>query len=120
MNHDFPPFSLFWEADVGEAQYQRRLIAKLRDLFPGCEVVVNDPQRKQGILDLLILFKNVWAMLEVKASANSPRRPNQEYYVDQFNRMSFASFICPENEEQVLSDLQSAFGTRRKTRLSKS
>lgn len=103
-----------------EADYQRGLVKKLRILFPGCEILEPDAQRRQGILDLLILYRGQWAMLEVKISANAARRPNQEHYVNHFNEMSYASFIYPENEEQVLSELQSAFGARRATRLSKS
>jgi hypothetical protein len=52
-------------------------------------------------------------MLEVKASADAPEQPNQEYYVNSLDAMSFAAFIYPENEEEVLDDLQSAFERRR-------
>jgi len=48
-------------------------------------------------------------MLEVKASETSPEQPNQGYYVEKMNRMSFAAFIFPENEEEVLTALQAAF-----------
>jgi hypothetical protein len=101
-----------------EVVYQRKLTKKLQRLFPGCEIIKNDPAENQGIPDLLILFKGLWAMLEVKLSAKAPSRPNQGYFVDKFNEMSFAAFIYPENEEQVLHDLQSAFGTARKARVS--
>jgi hypothetical protein len=48
-------------------------------------------------------------MLEVKTSANAPTRPNQDYYIDLFHGMSFAAYIWPEVEEDVLSELQHAF-----------
>lgn len=89
-------------------------------MFPGSLVMKNDPNVNPGIPDLLILFKGFWAMLEVKISATAPVQPNQPHFVNHYNDMSFASFIYPENEEQVLRDLQSAFGTKRKARLSKS
>lgn len=101
-----------------ESTYQRSLIRKIEYLFPGCQVIINDAQRKQGIPDLLILFNEQWAMLEVKASSDARERPNQDYYINQYNEMSFAAFIHPENEEQVLDELQSAFGVRRKARIS--
>jgi hypothetical protein len=97
---------------VTESAYQAKLIRKLKRLFPGCEILKNDSGYKQGILDLTILWGCCWAMLEVKASATSPERPNQDYFVRKLDGMSFASFIFPENEEEVLSALQEAFASR--------
>lgn len=91
-----------------ETAYQAKLIRKIELMFPGCIILKNDPTEVQGIPDLLILFIGTWAMLEVKLSEESPVQPNQEYYVDLFDGMSFAAFIYPENERQVLDDLQSA------------
>ncbi len=96
-----------------EAAYQKSLIDRLQVMFPGCHVMKNDAGARQGIPDLLILWGDRWAMLEVKVSSRSPTQPNQEYYVDLFSEMSFASFIYPEIEEQVLYDLQTAFGAFR-------
>lgn len=92
-----------------ESQFQTNLIKKLQVLFPGCQVLKNDPDYQQGMLDLTILWHNRWAMLEVKASPNSPLQPNQEYFVSQLDEMSFAAIIHPENEEDVLNALQEAF-----------
>jgi hypothetical protein len=97
---------------VTENAYQAKLIRKLKRVFPGCEVLKNDPNYLQGILDLTILWGQCWAMLEVKASARSRMRPNQDYYVRRLNEMSFAAFIFPENEEEVLAALQEAFASR--------
>lgn len=93
-----------------EIAYRNTLIKKLEKLFPNCFIVKNDPLENQGVPDILILFGNTWAMLEVKRSASAHVQPNQEYFVNRFNEMSFASFIFPEIEEQVLYDLQSTFG----------
>lgn len=93
-----------------EAQYQRTLIKKIQGMFPGCYILRNDPAELQGIPDILILFGNTWAMLEVKMSSIANQQPNQDYYVDLFNHMSFASFINPDTEELVLGELQSALG----------
>lgn len=95
-----------------ENAYQAKLIRKLKRLFPGCEVLKNDPQYIQGILDLTLLWGDQWAMLEVKASATARERPNQDFYVRRMNEMSFAAFIYPENEKEVLAALQEAFASR--------
>jgi hypothetical protein len=92
--------------------YQAKLIRRLKRMFPGCEILKNDANLRQGILDLTIFWCDMWAMLEVKASKSAPERPNQDYYVSRFNEMSFAAFIYPENEEEVLTALQEAFASR--------
>ena len=103
-----------------ENQFQARLIKELKDLFPGCVVLKNDPNYLQGIPDLSVFYKDKWAWLETKRSRNASIRPNQEFYISQGDQMSFAKFICPENKEEVLDELQQAFQPRRKTRVSRS
>src|SRR4051812_365024 len=107
-------FFLPWREEdvVKENQYQAGLIRRLKERFPGCEVLKNDPSYRQGILDLTLFFGPCWAMLEVKASATAAERPNQAYYVERFHNMSFGAFIFPENEEEVLTALQEAFASR--------
>lgn len=92
-----------------ESKFKTKLVKEIKAIFPGCIVTHLDPNEVQGLPDLLILHKNKWAVLEGKKNANSARQPNQEYYVDQMNEMSFAAFIYPENKEEVLRDLQQAF-----------
>lgn len=96
-----------------EVAYQSKLIRKLQSMFPGCFILKNDPSENQGIPDILILFGNQWAMLEVKISERFSVRPNQCYFIDIFDDMSFAAFIYPQNEEEVLDALQSTFGVSR-------
>lgn len=92
-----------------ESKFQAMLIRKLKKMFNGCIVLKNDSSYIQGIPDLLVLYQNKWAALECKKSKNAKRQPNQEYYVNMMNDMSFARFISPENEEEVLNDLQRTF-----------
>lgn len=92
-----------------EGDFQAKLIKKLYSLFPGCIVLKNDPTYIQGIPDLTVLWKNHWALLECKRDSKARKRPNQEFYIDRLNALSFARFVCPENEEEVLHDLQQAF-----------
>ena len=92
-----------------ENKFQAKLIKKLKEIFPGCIVMKSDSSYIQGIPDLLILFGSKWASLECKKSANASKQPNQEYYVNRMNEMSFSRFICPENMKEVLDDLYKTF-----------
>lgn len=103
-----------------ERDFQSDLKKDIRHLLPGCYVFKTDPSQKQGIADLLILYEDKWAALEVKRSASASHRPNQDYYVEELDKMSFARFIYPENKEEVLNELQRALQPRRKTRLPRS
>lgn len=99
-----------------ENAYQPKLIKRIKERFPGCEVLKNDEQYIQGIPDLTVLTEHGWALLETKRGADAPKQPNQEYYVDRFNEMGFSAFIHPSNEEEVLDALQRSFENRRQSR----
>lgn len=90
---------------MAENRFKTKLIGEIKDLFPGCIVVHLDPNEIQGIPDLLVLYRDKWAVLEGKDYEGAPVRPNQPYYVDLMNRMSFAAFIYPENKDEVLESL---------------
>lgn len=102
-----------------ESKFQKNLVKELEDRFPGSVVIKNDPCHNQGFPDLTIFYNDRWATLECKASANSSHQPNQDHYVNKLNQMSFSRFIFPENKEEVLNELQQAFGSRKSTRVSK-
>ena len=92
-----------------ERDFQGKLIKEIKERFPGSIVTKLDSSHIQGIPDLLILHGDKWATLECKKSKSESHRPNQDYYVDKMNDMSFSRFIYPENREEVLSELQQAF-----------
>ncbi len=92
-----------------ESKFQAELKKELKQKFNGCIVTKLDSGDIQGIPDLLILYKDKWATLECKKNEKASKRPNQQYYVDKMNEMSFSRFICPENKEEVLNDLQNMF-----------
>lgn len=89
-----------------ERDFQAKLIKDLKNMFPGSIIMKTDPTYIQGLPDLLILHNDKWAALEVKRSATASKRPNQDYYVDKMDDMSYASFIYPENKEDVLDELR--------------
>ena len=92
-----------------ENQFQAKLIKELKKQYPGCIVLKNDPNYIQGIPDLIVLYGEKWAALEVKRSESAPHRPNQEYYVEKMQGMGFSAFIYPENREDVLNALYDYF-----------
>lgn len=92
-----------------ESEFQKNLKKELKKLFPGCIITKLDSGDIQGIPDLLILYKDKWATLENKRTAKAKRQPNQEYYVDKMNGMSFSRFIYPENKDVVIKELKDKF-----------
>lgn len=88
-----------------ENKFQAKLIKEIKNEFPGCIVLKNDPTYIQGVPDLLVLHNNQWASLECKKNAKASKQPNQEYYVEKMDNMSFARFVSPENKEEVLDEL---------------
>lgn len=91
-----------------ESEFQSRLIKEIKARFPGCYVLKNDANYIQGFPDLLVLHGNKWAALEVKKEAKAHRQPNQDYYIGLLGVMSFASFVYPENKEDVLDAMEQA------------
>ena len=89
-----------------ESSFQSSLIKKLRETFPGCIVLKNDPNYIQGIPDLLVLIGNRWFAFEDKRSPDAPHQPNQDYYISKMNEMSFARFVDPTNAEEIINEIQ--------------
>lgn len=92
-----------------ESKFQADLKKELKQMFPGCVVTKLDSGDIQGIPDLLVLYKDKWATSENKRSKTASKRPNQDYYVNKMNEMSFSRFIYPENKEEVLNELRKTF-----------
>lgn len=90
-----------------ESGFQDKLIKELKSIFPGSMVFKMD--QIQGIPDLLVLYKDKWFSLECKKGIGAKHQPNQEYYVDLMNKMSFSRFVCPENKREVLDELRKTF-----------
>ena len=101
-----------------EKDFQKELIQDLKERFPGALIYKNET--KQGLPDLTILYQKCWALLECKKSKNAAHQPNQDYYVELANNMSYASFVYPENKGDVLNALEQALRPHRKTRVPKS
>ena len=96
-----------------ESKFQKELIDDIKARFPGAIVLKNDPNYIQGMPDLTIFYGDKWATLEVKKSETASHQPNQDYYVQTMNKMSFSAFIYPENKEEVLYDMARSLGATR-------
>ena len=92
-----------------ESKFQKELMDEIKDRYPGCIILKNDSGYIQGFPDWTILYKDKWAVLEAKRNDKASHQPNQKYYVDKLNSMSFSRFVYPENKEQVLEELQQIF-----------
>lgn len=105
---------------MDENKFKTNLKKRIERELPGSMVYHLSAHDKQGSPDLLVLYKGKWATLEGKKTEKASHRPNQDYYVDKMNKMSFSRFIYPENEEEVLNELYESLQPRRKTRSSRS
>lgn len=86
-----------------ESQFQLQLKKEIKERLPNA--IIKKMEGSQGFPDLLILNGNKWAALECKVSGNAHHQPNQDHYISKMNSMSYASFIFPENKEEVLNEV---------------
>ena len=93
-----------------EIPYRAEFLKRLHELYPHAIVIKTNPNKIQGIPDTVILNGVDWVALEFKRSEDADHQPNQDYYVKRMNSMSYAAFIYPENEEEVMHGIQEAFG----------
>ena len=84
-------------------------MARSSKLESGFQDRLIETLKLQGIPDLLVLYGKKWASLECKRFARAKKQPNQDYYVEKMDEMSFSRFISPENQKEVLDELQQAF-----------
>ena len=93
-----------------ESEFQSALVKDIKRIVPDAIVTKNDPNRVQGIPDIIICFGKKYAMLECKRSKDSHHQPNQDYYIDKLKSWNvFAAFIYPENRACVLEALRRYF-----------
>lgn len=110
-NSSLLSFCRFWKGEdtMNESDFQKLVIRRLKREFPECVVMKQDAGYKQGVPDIVIFLKDRYAMLEVKRSSKATHRPNQDHYVSKFNDWSYASFVYPENVDQVFGELKEVF-----------
>ena len=94
---------------MNENVFQRKVIQRLKSEFPECIVMKQDATYKQVIPDLVIFHHDKYAMLECKKSATASHQPQQDYYISKIKEWAYASFIYPENVDQVFRELKEVF-----------
>lgn len=94
-----------------ESKFQSELIKEIKQRYPGCIALKNDSSYIQGFPDWTIFYQDKWAVLEVKRERGARKQPNQQYYVDTLDKMSFSRFVYPENKDKVLAELDELFIT---------
>ena len=97
-----------------ESRFQKELIDEIKERYPGCIALKNDPGYIQGFPDWTVLYEDKWATLEVKKERAAHKQPNQDYYVDRLNKMSFSRFVFPENKDEVLEEMDILFKRKRR------
>lgn len=97
-----------------ESKFQKDLIDEIKARYPGAIALKNDSSYIQGFPDWTILYKDKWAILEAKRERGAKKQPNQEYYVDKLDEMSFSRFVYPENKDEVLEELDRLFKRKRR------
>lgn len=93
-----------------ESETERNFKQDMNRRLPGGWWVKGNSQMQQGIPDQTFYYGPRWAMFEFKRAENSDLQENQDWFIDMFNEMSYARFVSPENYNEVLDEVQEAFG----------
>lgn len=94
-----------------ENEFQMKLKKKIKKAVPGSVVLKNSPNDILGIPDLTVLGPNgKYAILECKRASDSNIQALQDYYVEKFNKSSYATFVSPANQKEVIEDLKRILG----------
>lgn len=92
-----------------ESKFKKQFQSKLEERTKGIDLDFFNWQGSRSRPDMIILGTNVWATLEFKRSKNASAQPNQDYHIDRLAKKGYARFVYPENEEEVLDDLEELF-----------
>lgn len=93
-----------------ESDFKQMFFDELRDILPGCLILRGNSAWIQGFPDNVVLHRDGWFAFEFKRGPRAKRRPNQEYYIDLLDDMSYSTFVDPTNYREVLDAVQQAFG----------
>ena len=93
-----------------ESEFKVRVKNRIQDRFPNLDLDFIDYNGyNRSMPDTFVIGPHVWAALEYKRSEDASHRPNQEYHISRLNKKGYATFVCPENLEEVLDELEVLF-----------
>lgn len=93
-----------------ESKLEKDFKEELKHRLPGSYFIKGNSAMRQGFPDRMVLHGSRWAALEFKADEKSDFQPNQEHYLEELGKMSFAAVVTPANYQKVIDEMESAFG----------
>ncbi len=91
-----------------ENLFKKYVKKRIIDRFPNLDLDFITPTNR-SMPDMIIIAPIVWAALEFKRSEGASLRPNQDYHIMRLNEKGYATFVFPENVEEVLDELEILF-----------
>jgi hypothetical protein len=93
-----------------ESQFKRHVKKRITERFPNLDLDFIDTAYR-SMPDTFVIGPGVWAALEFKQSEDSSHRPNQDYHILRLNKKGYATYVSPENVEEVLDELEILFSS---------
>lgn len=95
-----------------EASFKVKAKQEIMKRFPDLDLdFINSGINDRSMPDLFIIGPNFWAALEFKRKKHSSHRPNQDHHIARLNKKGYATFVYPENLEEVLNGLEELFSS---------
>jgi hypothetical protein len=93
-----------------ESEFKKQVKQRIRERFPNLDLdFINTKPYNRSMPDTFVIGPWAWAALEFKRSALAAQQANQDYHIERLNRKGYATFVFPENLEEVLDDLEGVF-----------
>jgi len=96
-----------------EGKFKKKFKKDFLAVRPDVVIFEPDASRRRSDPDMLIIDgdgeRQIWAALEFKESEDADHQPNQDYRVEKLSKKGYASFVYPENAEEVFHELEQLF-----------
>jgi hypothetical protein len=105
-------FSFFGDLNMLESEFKKQAKERIIERFPYLDLdFINTKPFNRSMPDTFVIGPWTWAALEFKRSELAAQQANQDYHIERLNRKGYASFVFPENLEEVLNDLETVFAS---------